>query len=117
MKRWMFFSITLTRALVPLVFLGSTATVAVAAPTFHGGPVMSGTVNVYYIFYGSWPSADARQILIDFANSVGGSSFWDINTLYTGPEILMPITISPHPAPPHVWNSVHFGGYTFAAGK
>src|SRR4051794_25267812 len=33
---------------------------------YGGGPIMSGTVNVYYIFYGTWAAGD-QTILADFA--------------------------------------------------
>src|SRR5258706_5422630 len=31
--------------------------------SFHGGPVMLGTTNVYYIWYGNWGSNTAKTIL------------------------------------------------------
>src|SRR5437762_2284472 len=48
-----------------------------AMPSTHGlvyggGPVMSGTVNVYYIFYGNWTGNTGPTILTDWARSVGG---------------------------------------------
>ncbi len=49
---------------------------------YHDGPVMLGTVGVYFIWYGSWGSG-AKQILVDFANNLGGSGWWNINTTYT----------------------------------
>ena len=67
---------------------------------YGGGPIMSGTVNVYYIFYGNWTNNTGPTILTDWANSVGGSGYWDINTLYTD-------ATGKHPS-----NSVSFGGST-----
>jgi hypothetical protein len=49
---------------------------------YHGGPVMLGTVNVYYIWYGNWSGNSATNILSDFASNVGGSPYWNINTTY-----------------------------------
>jgi len=49
---------------------------------YHGGPVMLGTVNVYYIWYGNWSGNSATTILTDFANSIGGSPYYNINTTY-----------------------------------
>jgi hypothetical protein len=53
------------------------------AISYHGGPVMLGTTNVYYIWYGNWSGNSATTILTDFANSVGGSPWFNINTTYT----------------------------------
>ena len=49
---------------------------------YHGGPVMLGTVNMYYIWYGNWSGNPATTILTDFANSIGGSPYYNINTTY-----------------------------------
>lgn len=49
---------------------------------YHGGPVMTGTVNVYYIWYGDWSNSPAVSILTSFAKHIGGSSYYNINTTY-----------------------------------
>ena len=49
---------------------------------YHGGPVMVGTTNVYYIWYGNWAGNTATTILADLANSIGGSPYFNINTTY-----------------------------------
>jgi hypothetical protein len=67
--------------------------------TYHGGPVMTGTVNMYYIFYGN-VSAAYKTIVTDFANSVGGSAWNNINTTYY------------NSANVHVSNSVTLAGTT-----
>jgi hypothetical protein len=68
--------------------------------SYHGGPVMLGTVNVYYIWYGNWSGNSATTILTDFAQNLGGSSWWNINTsYYDGTNT-------------HVSNSVHYAGST-----
>jgi hypothetical protein len=49
---------------------------------YHGGPVMTGTTNMYYIWYGNWGNDTAPTILTDFANNIGGSPYFNINTTY-----------------------------------
>jgi Phosphate-induced protein 1 conserved region len=65
--------------------------------TYHGGPVILGTTNVHYIWYGTWSSSD-RSILTDLAQSIGGSPYFNINTTYY------------NGAGTHVSNSVSFAG-------
>jgi phosphate-induced protein 1 len=50
--------------------------------TYHGGPLMLGTVNVYYIWYGNWNGNSATTILTNFISSLGGSPYENINTTY-----------------------------------
>jgi len=50
---------------------------------YHSGPVMMGTVNIYYIWHGNWGDNTARNILEFFAANIGGSSWYDIQTTYT----------------------------------
>ena len=67
---------------------------------YHGGPVMLGTTNVYYIWYGNWTGNTANLILTNFALGIGGSSYFNINTTYyNGSNV-------------HVSNSVNYGGST-----
>ena len=40
--------------------------------SYHGGPVILGTTNVYYIWYGNWGTNTAKAILTDLANGIGG---------------------------------------------
>jgi len=49
---------------------------------YHGGPVLLGGVNVYYIWYGNWSGNTAPTILSDLAKSIGGSAYFNINTTY-----------------------------------
>ena len=51
--------------------------------SYHGGPIMTGTPNLYYIWYGNW-AADpgAVTILQRFAQNDGGSPYYGINTTY-----------------------------------
>jgi hypothetical protein len=37
---------------------------------------------MYYIWYGNWSGNPATTILTDFANSIGGSPYYNINTTY-----------------------------------
>ena len=67
---------------------------------YHGGPVMLGTTNVYYIWYGNWAGDTAVSILTDLANTIGGSPYFNINTTYW--------SRGPH----FVSNSVHYAGST-----
>jgi hypothetical protein len=72
---------------------------------YHGGPVMLGTTNVYYIWYGNWSGNSATTILTDLANGIGGSPYFNINTTYY------------NGANQHVSNSVNYAkstnvGYT-----
>ena len=51
---------------------------------YHGGPVMNAGINVYYIWYGNWAQdTNANPILTDFAKSIGGSPYFNINTTYS----------------------------------
>ena len=49
---------------------------------YHGGPLMLGTTNAYYIWYGNWSGNTATSILTDFVKNVGGSPYFNINTTY-----------------------------------
>jgi hypothetical protein len=49
---------------------------------YHGGPLILGTTNVYYIWYGNWSSNTAPSILSNFASGIGGSPYFNINTTY-----------------------------------
>jgi hypothetical protein len=51
--------------------------------SYHGGPLILGTVDVYYIWYGNWSGNSATTILTDLAGSLGGSPYYNINTTYT----------------------------------
>ena len=68
------------------------------AISYHGGPVMTGTPSIHYIWYGNWSGNTATTILTDLANSLGGSSYEAINaTYYNGSGT-------------HVSGNISFGG-------
>ncbi len=67
---------------------------------YHGGPVMTGTVNIYYIWYGNWSGNSAGTILTNLGNNIGGSPYEHINsTYYNGSGT-------------HVTGAVHYAGST-----
>src|SRR5215471_9718798 len=51
--------------------------------SYHGGPLLVNGPNVYYIWYGNWSGNTATTILTNFAHSIGGSPYFNINTTYT----------------------------------
>jgi hypothetical protein len=67
---------------------------------YHGGPLILGTTNVYYIWYGNWSGNNATTILTDLANGIGGSPYFNINTTYYNGSNT------------HVANAVHYAGST-----
>jgi hypothetical protein len=52
---------------------------------YHNGPLITGTVNLYYIWYGNWAGNTATTILTDFAQNLNASPYWNINTTYSVP--------------------------------
>src|SRR6185437_16117796 len=48
---------------------------------YGGGPIMLGTVNLYYIFYGNWDDP-SKSIVEDFAKNIGGSPYLNIQRSY-----------------------------------
>jgi hypothetical protein len=50
--------------------------------SYHGGPVMLGTPNVYFIWYGGWSNDSATTILPALVPALSGSSYEHINTTY-----------------------------------
>ncbi len=49
---------------------------------YHGGPLLLGTPNVYYIWYGNWSGNTATSILSTLAGSIAPSPYFNINTTY-----------------------------------
>jgi hypothetical protein len=50
---------------------------------YHGGPLILGGTNIHLIWYGNWNNNTATTILPDFAQHIGGSPYFNINTTYT----------------------------------
>jgi len=67
---------------------------------YHGGPLILGGTNVYYIWYGNWSGNTATTILSNLAGSIGGSPYFNINTTYYDGSSV------------HVSNQVIFSGST-----
>ncbi|MGZ4787814.1 MAG: hypothetical protein ACXVZX_04790 [Terriglobales bacterium] len=75
--------------------------------SYHGGPVMTSTKNVYVIWYGTW-SSTAKSILTNMLQYEGGSPYFNINTTYY------------NGGGTHVSNSISYQGSTtnnYAQGK
>ena len=55
---------------------------------YHNGPVMQGTSNIYFTWYGCWncgyagSNSETQAILIDLATNLGSSPYFRINTTY-----------------------------------
>ena len=49
---------------------------------YGGGPVMSGSTNVYVIFYGTWPTK-SRNIVNGYLQHLGGTHYYKPNTTFT----------------------------------
>jgi hypothetical protein len=70
----------------PIVAAPETGNVAIASTGhgigYNGGPIMPGTVNIYYIWYGNWNGNSAQQILTDFGNNIGSTPNYFVNVSY-----------------------------------
>jgi hypothetical protein len=56
--------------------------------SYHGGPVITGTANIHYIWYGNWSGNSAVGILDNLASNLGGSPYEGINaTYYNGSNV------------------------------
>lgn len=49
---------------------------------YHGGPVKLGATFVYVIWYGDWAGSAVPAIVEDFAQNIGGSTYFDAVTRY-----------------------------------
>ena len=62
---------------------------------YHGGPLILGPVNVYYIWYGDWSGNSAPTILQDLAHGISASPYFNINTTYyNGSNVHVSNTVS-----------------------
>jgi hypothetical protein len=50
--------------------------------SYHGGPIITGTTHIYYIWYGNWTGNTAPTILNNLAQNIGGSPRYNTNTTY-----------------------------------
>jgi hypothetical protein len=83
---------TMTRPTAQPSAAPKTMTRATAAPrpyattgngiSYNGGPVMSNGINIYFIWYGNWSNNSAINILTDWAENIGGSPYFNMNTTY-----------------------------------
>ena len=87
-----------TVLLASLPLLGGTASAQAGNRTlkntsriaYHDGPVMTGSMNVYFIWYGCWTCpgsnySDTEYLLVGFVGSLGGSAYARILTTYPEP--------------------------------
>lgn len=61
------------------------------AISYHGGPVMTNPVKVYYVWYGDWKGNSATVILKHLARNIGKSDWFSINTDYYQQTSIIPI--------------------------
>jgi hypothetical protein len=82
------FAILFAMILLPVVSFAQVANAGAKSGSrmiYHNGPVMTGTSNVYMIWYGDWSGNTAKYILDFMIASLGGTSYFQINTTY--PEL------------------------------
>src|SRR5579859_2186839 len=72
---------TFFAALIACVFCPTTAG---ASPIYNGGPVISGTPDVYFIWYGNWGSNTAQTILPTFVKGLSGTPYLATETSMSG---------------------------------
>jgi len=64
---------------------------------YGGGPVMSGSTNVYVVYYGNWTTF-AKGIVDTWLQHIGGSHYYKVNTTYddtTGAHIQNVVNYNP----------------------
>jgi hypothetical protein len=50
---------------------------------YHGGSVISGTTNIYFIYYGNWNQYEkSKELLTNFIPNLNGSNYFSINSTY-----------------------------------
>ena len=55
--------------------------------SYHGGPLLTGTVNAYFIWYGAWAAED-RAILETLISQLSSSQYFHINDSYHDASLL-----------------------------
>jgi hypothetical protein len=58
---------------------------------YHGGPLMLAPKSLYFIWYGSWSGSTTPAILVDLAQNLGGSAYFDVVTRYAGTIGVAPV--------------------------
>ena len=66
--------------------------------SYHGGPLMTGTPNVYVIWYGNWSGNSAVNLMTTLLSNIGGSPYYNINTTYYDGSNT------------HLSNAIHYAG-------
>jgi len=64
---------------------------------YGGGPIMSGSTNLYVVFYGNWP-AKSMSIINGYLSHLGGTHYYKVNTTYsdtTGAHIQNVVNYNP----------------------
>lgn len=51
--------------------------------TYHGGPLMTATKNIYIVWYGNWGTSTTPTLVDAFAGCIGGTARFNINSTYT----------------------------------
>ena len=73
------------RFIYPVQKEGKSRTAAAGDMQHYGGPVLTGTVTQYVIFYGKW-SEEQKDLVRDFASGIGTSKWWDVQNTYYDPS-------------------------------
>jgi len=60
---------------------GQSAPLPATSIYYGGGPVMSGSTNVYVIYYGTWATS-SQNIINTWLSHLGGTTLYNINTTY-----------------------------------
>jgi hypothetical protein len=82
----MFAGVLIAGALAVPAAMAETATAATDKPVepiqYHGGPILTGVTHIYYLWYGDWAESPVKPVLTDFASTLGGSAYYNINSTH-----------------------------------
>jgi len=79
-------ALLLAASRVMAVTYNSTTTVEERKAIYKGGPILTGSVNVYFVFYGNWTkeaSDSTHTILMDFVDYISQSEWFNTFQYYT----------------------------------
>lgn len=80
-------AVSLVLSAVPALAQGGNSTLKTNTRIlYHNGPVMTGTSDIYLIWYGDWGGVYAVSPLTDLVGNIGSSPYFKINTSYTNAE-------------------------------